>query len=336
MQKYLDAAENEGIPPDICSLPRATIGMAMKNAFPAALAVVSSNMPCDGGMSSYTVIAKQMKKPAYWVDIPFDFKSERALDYFAGELKAMIAWLEKTHPGRMDWDRLKEICEKRNAMAELELDIWDMIRHRPAPMAAEAIWMSHLWFFNINPGYDTSIKLLADLKSLTEKNLAAGVSAVPREKYRALLWNPPTLHYVDLLVWAERTYGVSLILDSMSFNRQPFIDTSSPDSMLKSLGSIIMQGPMARHTRGPAEDELFSRHLSHGQALRSRHGLGGGTYRLQEHPGDERRPPGKVPGRGDTAPCHRLRSHGFADYTQGGHPGTGGKFHGEYYEGAAH
>ena len=257
MQKYLDAAENEGIPPDICSLPRATIGMAMKNVFPPALAVVSSNMPCDGGMSAYTVIAQQMNKPAYWVDVPFDFKSERALDYFANELKAMIAWLEKNTPGRMDWDRLKEICEKRNTMAELELDIWDMIRHRPAPMAAEAIWMSHLWFFNVNPGYDASIKLLADLKSLTEKNLAAGVSAVPREKYRALLWNPPTLHYVDLMVWAEKTYGVSLILDSMSFNRQPFIDTSSPDSILKSLGSIIMQGPMARHTRGPAEANYF-------------------------------------------------------------------------------
>ena len=94
MQKYLDAAESEGIPPDICSLPRATIGMALKNVFPEALAIVSSNMPCDGGMSSYTVIARQMKKPTYWVDIPFDFKNERALDYFAGELKVMIAWLE--------------------------------------------------------------------------------------------------------------------------------------------------------------------------------------------------------------------------------------------------
>ena len=45
MQKYLDASESEGIPPDICSLPRATIGMAVKNVFPDALAIVSSNMP---------------------------------------------------------------------------------------------------------------------------------------------------------------------------------------------------------------------------------------------------------------------------------------------------
>ncbi len=335
MQKYLDAAENEGIPPDICSLPRATIGVAIKNALPPPLAVVSSNMPCDGGMSSYTVIAKQVNKPAYWVDVPFDFKNERALDYFAGELKAMIAWLEEHTPGRMDWDRLKEICKKRNAMAELELDIWDMIRHRPAPMAAEAVWMSHIWFFNINPGYDTSIKLLADLKSLTEKNLAAGVSAVPREKYRALLWNPPTLHYVDLMVWAEKD------LRRQSHPRQHVLQ---PSTLHRHLIARFHAEESRQHhhagTHGQAHprscgDELFSRYLPHGQALRSRHGLGGGTHRLQEHPGDERRPAGKVPGRRCAASCDRLRSHGFADYTQGGHSGTGEQFHGEHYEGTA-
>ena len=257
MQKYIDRAENEGVPSDVCSLPKAAIGMALNNVFPSSHAVVSSNLPCDGGMSSYTIIARKMKKPTYWVDIPYYFKTGRAADYFADELKGMIAWLEENTPGRMDWGRLKEICEKRNTMAEMELDIWDMIRQRPAPMASDAICLSHLWFFTVNPGCDIAVKLFSDLKALTEKNLAAGVSAVPREKYRALLWNPPTFHYIDLPVWAERTYGVSLIMDSMSFNRQPFIDTTSPDSMLKSLGGIIMDGPMARHTRGPAETNYF-------------------------------------------------------------------------------
>jgi len=77
-----------------------------------------------------------------------------------------------------------------------------------------------------------------------------------KEKYRAVLWNPPFLHFLDIFSWVERTYGVTLIIDSMTYNSLPLIDTSSPDSMLRGMGNIIMQGPMARHTRGPAENYL--------------------------------------------------------------------------------
>ena len=62
---------------------------------------------------------------------------------------------------------------------------------------------------------------------------------------------------VDLFNWAETAYGVSLIIDSMSYNRRnPFIDTSSEDTILRGLSMNIMEGPMARHTRGPAENYL--------------------------------------------------------------------------------
>jgi len=89
---------------------------------------------------------------------------------------------------------------------------------------------------------------------LSKQNIANNVSAIQNERYRTVLWNPPTLHFADLTAWAEKAYGVSLLMDSMSYNQQPFIDTTSPDSMLRGLANNIMQGPMARHTRGPADN----------------------------------------------------------------------------------
>ena len=152
MEEYIDASENEGIPPDICSLPKSTMGMALKGKLPDVLAIVTSNLPCDGGMTSYEVIEREMKVPVYRLDVPFNFYNERAEKYFAEDLKKMISWLEERTPGRMDWERFKEICERRNRMAELEMEIWDMIRTRPAPLAAEAVYLPHLWHFNIAAG----------------------------------------------------------------------------------------------------------------------------------------------------------------------------------------
>jgi benzoyl-CoA reductase/2-hydroxyglutaryl-CoA dehydratase subunit BcrC/BadD/HgdB len=254
--RYIDEAENAGINPDACSLPKATVGMVLKGHMPSGVALVSSNMPCDAGAASYSLIQQELKVPIYRLDVPFNFYNERAEKHFAGDLKDMIAWLEENSPGRMDWERMREICKGRNRMRELELELWDLIRMRPAPLAGEAVIISHLWHFNLMPGHKTAIKHYENLVRLAKKNLELGTPATSNERYRAVLWNPPFCQFIDLLNWAERTYGLTLINDSMTYNRHKPIDTSTPESMLLGLAGTIMQGPMVRHTRGPAENYL--------------------------------------------------------------------------------
>ncbi len=257
VEEYIDVSENNAIPPDICSLPKSTLGLVLSGELPEANAIVTSNLPCDGGMASYSIIERQLNLPTIRLDVPHNFYNPSARQYFAKELRRMIDWLEKHTPGRMDWDKLAAICEERNRMVEFEMELWEMIRNRPSPMASEPIWLSHLWASNVSPGAAKSTKLFQNLCELTRDNLENDKPAVKNEKYRALLWNPPLLHAIDLFNWAEQTYGVSLIIDSMSYNsRTPYIDTSSEESMLHGIGQNIMEGPMARHTRGPAENYL--------------------------------------------------------------------------------
>ncbi|MFP4477456.1 MAG: 2-hydroxyacyl-CoA dehydratase subunit D, partial [Desulfatibacillaceae bacterium] len=266
-ERYIDACENAGIPPDTCSLPKSTLGIVLSGQMPRPRALLASNLPCDSGMSSYTIMEKELGAPAFRLDAPHDFKSERAVAYFVGQLEEMIGWLEERTPGRMDWDRLREICEERNRMVEAEWELWDMMRNRPAPMAAEAIYMSHFWCFNVFPGRPESTRVFEKIRDLAAQNMAEGVSAFDREEHRALLWNPPTAHFVDLFSWAEQKYGVAMIMDSMSYSRLPLIDTSTRRTMLEGLSRNIMNGPMARHTRGPIAnyfDDIFHIHETYG------------------------------------------------------------------------
>ncbi|PKN85508.1 MAG: hypothetical protein CVU51_08670, partial [Deltaproteobacteria bacterium HGW-Deltaproteobacteria-1] len=135
--KYIDEAENEGMNPDACSLPKTTVGMVLKGHMPKGLALVSSNLPCDAGAASYSFFQRAYNIPIYRVDVPYHFYNERAENLFIEDVKGMIVWLEKHTPGRMDWDRFRDICENRNRMLELELELWDMLRARPAPLASE-------------------------------------------------------------------------------------------------------------------------------------------------------------------------------------------------------
>ncbi len=256
VEAYIDACENAGIPPDICSLPKSTMGLTLKGHLPPALAIVTSNLPCDGGMSSYALIERELSLPTIRLDIPYRFNNEKAVAYFSRELQRLIAWLEEHTPGRMDWERLREICEERNRMAAHELELWDLVRLRPSPLAGEAVWLSHMWNFNVTPGAREGTHIFRDMVAMGKQNLEEGIASIPNERFRALVWNPPTIHFIDIYNWAEKAYGISLIMDSMTFNRLGPIDTGSNEAMLRGLSQIIMAGPMARHTRGPAENYL--------------------------------------------------------------------------------
>ena len=261
MEEFIDVAESAGVPPDICSLPKSTIGLVLEGQLPKPIAGLTSNMPCDGGMSQYTIIERELDIPIFRLDVPYRFHNERAVDYFVRELEEMIFWLEEHTPGRMDWDRLREVCEERNRTVESELDLWDLVRHRPAPMAAEVVYLSHLIYGVARPGTALGTQTFKHLVELARQNLEKGVSAVESEQYRVALWNPPTMMSIDLFAWAEQAFGVALIMDMLTYHRHPFIDTRTPRTMLRGLAQCMMQGPMARHTRGPAENfftDLFN------------------------------------------------------------------------------
>ncbi len=254
MEPFIDIAESAGLPPDLCSLPKSTVGLVLAGEMPDAAAMVTSNMPCDGGMGQYTIIERALGLPTFRLDVPYEFHSDRAVSYFAGELRRLIAWLEIHTPGRMDWDRLREVCEERNRALEYELELWDLLRARPAPMAAEPVYLSHLMYGVAQPGLRRSTEVFRRLAAMATEGLAAGEGALADERYRMALWNPPTLIFTDLYDWAEQNYGVAMIMDMLTYHRHPFVDTSTPETMLRDLARVIMQGPMARHTRGPAQN----------------------------------------------------------------------------------
>jgi len=261
--KYIDEAENEGMNADACSLPKTTVGMVIKGHLPKGIAMVSSNLPCDAGAASYSFIQRMFDIPTYRLDVPFHFFNERAENLFLEDVKGMIAWLEKHTPGRMDWERFRKICLNRNRILELELELWEMLRLRPTPLASEAVWMSHIWNVNVTPDYEASVEHYEKIVDMARKNIETNTPATVNERYRTIVWNPPFLHFSDIFNWAERTYGVTVINDSMTYHHHQPIDTSTPESMLLGWGRTIMQGPMVRHTRGPAEnylDDIFRAH----------------------------------------------------------------------------
>lgn len=251
----IDVAENAGYPGDICSLPKTTLGMILEDLLPPPRAVVCSNSPCDGGMSSYLPIEQKVNVPVWRVEFPWNVYEPRAREYCLKELWRMIRFLEELAGHPLNMDRLREICEVRNRMHEATLELWELIKNKPSPMGGVLLPLSHM-AYQVCPGTPLGLRILQEVLEVARGNFREGRGLVEEEKHRAIMWGAFPTVCPDLYKWMEDEYGTVTVMEMLTYNRHPFIDTSSEESMMWDLVDIIAKAPMARHTRGPVENFL--------------------------------------------------------------------------------
>jgi benzoyl-CoA reductase subunit B len=255
--RYLDAAENNGLPSDTCGLPRFTTGVALLNEVPQGKCILASNLPCDGGYASYETIQQSVGGvPIYRLNVPYDFRNDESIHIFVDDLKGMIKFLEENTDGKMDWDKLRKICNNYNEIVECELERWELAKLDNPPLTNDAIWFPHYWNFNVASGSDECTNHYKKLLRLAQKAYKKGIPSFPNMKYRTVMWNPAPSGYGHMWNWLERCWGIGTVMDLETYGAIQPIDTSTPDTMLEGLGKRYMWATMSKHTRGPAKNMI--------------------------------------------------------------------------------
>ncbi len=249
---HVDRTENAGYPADMCSFIKTSLGQVLGEELPKPRLILTTNSPCDSAMAGYLPIEKKLGVPVFRLDQPYE-TNERSLDYYTRGLWKMIDFLEEETGRKMDFDRLKEICEERNRASEYVLEFRELMRSRPAPLGGLLLTMSMFGHIML-PGTEATTKCCKHLRDEAKRRVEKRIGAVQDERIRLILWNPPFLIDGGLFQWMEDTYGAVLVMDMLAYRSYSMIDTTSPESMIRGLAHDMMKGPMARHTRGPAKN----------------------------------------------------------------------------------
>jgi len=249
---YVDRAENAGFPADMCSFIKTPLGQVLAGELPRPRAILTTNSPCDSAMAGYVPIEKALGVPVFRLDHPFE-TTGRSVEYYARGLRKMIGFLEEETGCRMDFDRLRQVCQERNRASEHLLEFRELMRARPAPLGGLVLTLSIIGH-EVMAGTEAATRFCRVLRDQARRRVEAGRGALEEERVRIVLWNPPFLVDGGLFQWMEDTYGAVVVMDMLGYRSYTVIDTSTPDTMLRGLAYDMMQGPMARHTRGPAKN----------------------------------------------------------------------------------
>jgi benzoyl-CoA reductase subunit B len=262
--KFVDIAEEAGIPSELCVLDKFMYGALLKDEMPRADFIVTGSAPCDSSRIGYQMFEQLTDCPLYRLDAPVD-DSPEAHRYYAKELRRLIGFMEEQTGTRFDPDRLREVCEESNRATEIFLELFDMQRARPCPHGAVVNVGMYGAILNAL-GTPELTRYLEILREDAARAVAEGRGAVVDERHRVFWYYVHVGFDLEMYQWLEENFNVAVIMDVLtSYFREDPIDTTSVDTMLQGLARRGLETTMARVR--VSGDKLTDRFLRDYEAL---------------------------------------------------------------------
>ncbi len=195
--ELLTAGAELGLAPEICSPHRGLAGSFLLKALPRPDVILWSNLVCDNTAKSGELIMKLNKCPGFFLDRPFQ-QSKEEMDYFVGELRAMIDFLEQQSGRKMNWDRLSEMVARMNKQIKLLREIAELRKAVPSPYPFQGFLklLSADYLFS---GQPEAIEFLEALRDELADMVKSGKGAVTKG----------TFPYYDVIYPSAVSYGAS-------------------------------------------------------------------------------------------------------------------------------
>jgi len=249
LMQDIDGSEEIGLSADLCTAIRLPIYYVETGLMPVPSAVLGLLYPCDGAPMLHQVLEHNeawKDVPIFSCDPPYT-SDERAVNYFADELRRMVDFLQK-HTGRtLDMKRLVEVCDESNKAYSLWQEYNELRRNVPSPHGweiggAQAFAITQCFV----AGDPRCTDWFRQLLKCGEERIEAGQGASKTEGWGWIF---------EFMPWLEEELGAVIVMDMFGNFPYTLIDTSSEETMFHDLAKRnLLDAPMIRQARGTAEN----------------------------------------------------------------------------------
>lgn len=249
-QQHLEAARVFGLTPECCSAHRILAATFYLKAVPQPDFLVWTSQACDNTTKSGDALMDLYDIPGFFLDRPYRFV-ENQVDYYARQMRDLVAFLEERTGKRLNLDRLREVLEHSLDMLNLYYEMYELRKAIPAPMRNRS-FMNQMIIEWTYCGTPQGTQWFETVRDEIQENVQAGRGAADDERYRLLSLFLPPMYENKLLDWMEREYGAVIVMDPMSSWPHPIeIDTSDP---LKGVAQLSFYRAASRLLHGPGDE----------------------------------------------------------------------------------
>jgi len=251
--EHIDLAESRGLPTEICSVDKASLGSALRGSLPDPVCLVGVNTPCDSQVAAVQTMAEFAGVPVYLIDIPYLY-GEREIRYVARQLRDAVPFLERHTGKKWSPDLFREACRRSNEMSEHLLEWNEHRKAVPCPQVSKVVGFM-IPLFIAFAGTEQGVFVARELAAETRERIERGESAVEHERIRAVWYQDPVWFDTQFYDWLESELGLVVPMDLFGYHApEGIIDMSSTDTMLEGLARrLVRLTPMTRQFKGPID-----------------------------------------------------------------------------------
>ncbi|UCD57011.1 MAG: 2-hydroxyacyl-CoA dehydratase [Candidatus Hydrogenedentota bacterium] len=250
LEPYLDLAVERGLPDTMCSAQRGIVGLLEAGLLDKPDLLMNGALGgCDPNSKVFEYMGEKFDVPTLYLDLPY-YHDERALDYYTKGYKKIVNALEEMTGHTLDPDRLREVVDHTNQATELFMEINELKRNVPNPVP-NYYNMQHTGTKLMMAGTPDAVEYYRTALDVCKDRLKKGKHVLPEERVRVFFMY--TGYYFDneIYSWFQEEMGASYVMDVLAaFDFNPYIDTSSMDTMIRGLAEVMLNLPMTRQLKG--------------------------------------------------------------------------------------
>ena len=253
----LDGADQMHVPKDCCTLIRLALYLQIAGLLPLPTAYLALTEPCDtiaGWHAAFMHHPDWRDIPCFAPDPPYR-NDDRAIEYYASQMRDMVEFITK-HTGKtLDMKRLKEVVEETNHGYQLWMEYNEIRRAIPTPHSY-VLPMSMFFQINtLNAGDPGKTPWYQDMVADAERRVRENKPEVPEQKIRVFWYDIQPFYFGEIVSWLEQEWKAVIAMDMVSYCPYDLVDTSSEDSIFRGLAKRAFQdGPMVHQGRGLADN----------------------------------------------------------------------------------
>lgn len=245
----LEVAEERGMPPDVCSYHRISLGASYQESFPKPDLLVTCSFYCDGKVKTNETLARLYGKETALLYVPAEITRD-SIDYVAGQLRRIADRIGQVAGKKLDMDRLGEAVASANRARHSQNEMLQMLRHKPAPWGGRHM-ITYSIISNLFVGSPVLERLNEAFLADMEQRITSGKL---REESFRLYWFAWVPTYPANLFDVLKQHRAAVPLCE---THRIFWDEIDPDDPFEGLALKCLQnpfvGPGSRRTEGLAE-----------------------------------------------------------------------------------
>ncbi|MHA1314765.1 MAG: 2-hydroxyacyl-CoA dehydratase family protein [Candidatus Helarchaeota archaeon] len=252
-EEQYDEMHAYGIPFHTCSAQKGHLGLSYEGRLDLDV-VVAPSSPCDNGVGAYQYYSQMANIPLIVTDVPM-YQNERAYQYFAKELDAMIRQVGEIIKQDYDFEKVKAAVQNTNESIMLIREINTLRKHVPNPIESmfNPLLIGSQFFMTGQPERPQFYQEVIDIgKRRIKHNDYPG----KEDKIRSIWPYMPIFFDFGFCEWMDRQLGIEIILDIFGYYMFDPIEDQSYDGIMRGLSEWSINFPMMRQSVRLAEDYI--------------------------------------------------------------------------------